>query len=286
MSVPILSPNRLMSARNAVKFWQTFVMSTTSNQFESHILWSNFLKLVVAAQDYDILHLSHFPEIPGWPKWTFSSPRVFKLLSGEPNVIKLVTWYHVLFLGPWTIHFLFQNTRKVIMLFVTKLQTHLTPSPAGRQLDWEGGCSTGTLPFKDKEKHTVTDSLYLWQAVCVCNIRSVSFTDSLCLSQTDYVCHSQFVSVTDCLRLSHTVCVCHRPSMSVINNLCLSHAVCVWHRHSSWSFLAWFSLIYTWFHHDLSMRFEFVRRLNTTNTKFVDPCMEVVPMSLMNEVQM
>ena len=155
MSVPILPSSRLMSARNAVKFWQTFVMSTTSNQFESHIFRSNFLKLVVAAQNGDILHSSHFQEIPGWPKWTLSSPQTFKLLSGEPKIIQLVTCYHVFFLGPWTIHFLFQNPRKVIRLSVTKLQTHLTPPPAGRQLDWGGGCSTGTLPFKDKEKRTV-----------------------------------------------------------------------------------------------------------------------------------
>ena len=155
MSVSILPSSRLISARNAVKFWQAFVMSTTSNQFESHIFWSNFLKLVVAAQDYDILHSRHFPEIPGWPKWTFSSPWSFKLLSGEPKIIQLVTWYHVLFLGPWSINFLFQNTRKVIRLSATKLQTHLTPPPAGRQLDWVGGCLTGTMPFKDKEKRTV-----------------------------------------------------------------------------------------------------------------------------------
>ena len=90
MSVPILPSSRLMSARNAVKFWRTFVLSTTSNQFESHIFRSNFLKLVVAAQDYDILHSSHFPEIPGGRKWTFSSPQTFKLSSGEPKIIQLV----------------------------------------------------------------------------------------------------------------------------------------------------------------------------------------------------
>ena len=155
MPVPILPSSRLMSERNMVKFWQTFVMSTTSNQFESHIFRSNFLKLVVAAQDYDILHSSHFPEIPGWPKWTFSSPQAFKLLSGEPKVIQVVTWCHILFLGPWTIHFLFQNNRKFIRLSVKKLQTHLNPPPASRQLDWGGDCSIGTLPFKDKEKRTV-----------------------------------------------------------------------------------------------------------------------------------
>ena len=84
------------------------------------------------------------------------------------------------------------------------------------------------------DRQSVTDSLS--QTVCVCNMQSVSFTDSLCLSQIDYVCHSQFVSFTYCLRLclSHTVCVRHRLSMSVTDNLCLSQAVCVWHRHSSW----------------------------------------------------
>ena len=152
------SSSRLISARNGVKFWQTFNMSTTSNQFESHIFRSNFLKLAVAAQDYDILNSSHFPENPGWPKWTFSSPKTFKLLSGEQKVIQLITWYHVLFLGPWSIHYLFQNTRKFIRLSETMLQTLLTPSPADRQLDWGGGCSTGTLPFKDKEKRTVTSA--------------------------------------------------------------------------------------------------------------------------------
>ena len=101
MYVPIMPSSRLISARNAVKFWRTFLMSTISNQFKSHIFRSNFLKLVVAAQEYDVLHSSHFPEIPGWPKWTFSSPKTFKLSSGEPKIIKLVTWYHVLFLGPF-----------------------------------------------------------------------------------------------------------------------------------------------------------------------------------------
>ena len=96
MSVPILSSSTLMSARNVIKFWLTFIMSTTSNQFESHIFRLNFLKLLVAAQDYDILHLSHFQEIPGWPKWTFSSPQMFKLSSGKPKIIPLVTWYHLL----------------------------------------------------------------------------------------------------------------------------------------------------------------------------------------------
>ena len=42
-------------------------------------------------QDYNILHSSHFPEIPGWPKWTFLAPQTFKPSSGEPKVIQLVT---------------------------------------------------------------------------------------------------------------------------------------------------------------------------------------------------
>ena len=107
MSVTIPPSSRLIFARNTVKFWRTFVMLTSSNQFKSHIFWSNFLKLVFAAHDYVILNTSHFPEIPGWQKWTFSSPGTFKLSSGEPKVIQLVTWYHVLYLGPRTIHFLF-----------------------------------------------------------------------------------------------------------------------------------------------------------------------------------
>ena len=142
-------------SRMSVKFGRTFVPLTTSNQFESHIFGLNFLELVAAAQDYDILHLRHFPEIPEWPKLTFSSPQTFKLSSGELMVIRLVTWYPILVLGLWYIYFLFQNTRKAIRLSVTKLQTHLNPPPAGRQLDWGGGCSTGILPFKDNEKSSV-----------------------------------------------------------------------------------------------------------------------------------
>ena len=37
MSVPILPSSRLISARKAIKFWQIFVMSTTSNQFENSV---------------------------------------------------------------------------------------------------------------------------------------------------------------------------------------------------------------------------------------------------------
>ena len=85
----------------------------------------------------------------------FSSPQTFKLSSREPNIIQLVTRYNDLVLGPWSIHFLFQNTRKVIMLHVTNFQTNLSPSPAGRELDWGGACVTGTLPFKDNEKNIV-----------------------------------------------------------------------------------------------------------------------------------
>ena len=60
-------------------FCRIFVMSTTSNQFESYIFRSNLTKLSMATQDYIILHSSHFPEIPGGPKCTFSSPKTFKL---------------------------------------------------------------------------------------------------------------------------------------------------------------------------------------------------------------
>ena len=100
----------MASLRYCVEFWRTFVMSTTSNQFEGLIFRSNLTKLLVATQDDNSLHSSYFPEIPGRPKCTFSSLRTFKLSSGEPKVIQLVAWYHVLFLVPWTIHFLFQNT--------------------------------------------------------------------------------------------------------------------------------------------------------------------------------
>ena len=144
MSVSILPSSRLMSARNAFKFWQTFVMSTTSNQFESHTFRSNFLKLVVAAQDYDILNSSHFFRNSWRAKVDFFITANFQTVVREAKVIQLVAWYHVLFLVPWTIHLLFQYTQKVIRLSVIKLQTHLTPPPAGRQSDWGGGWSTGT----------------------------------------------------------------------------------------------------------------------------------------------
>ena len=97
-------------------------------------------------------------------------------------------------------------------------------------------------------------SLCLSHTVCVCNIQSVSFTDSLCLSQTDYVCHSQFVSVADCLRLSQAVCVCHTQSVSDTDTL-LDH---------SWPV---FCLFIRDFHQDLSVRFEFVRRLKGSSIK-------------------
>ena len=141
-------------------------------------------------------------------------------------------------------------------------------------------CDRPSVSVTDSLWQTVCDrhSLCLSQTVCVCNIQSVSFTDSLCLSQTDYVCHSQFVSVTDCLRLSQAVCVCHTQSVSVTDSLCLSQTIFVCHRQSvsdtdtlldhSWP---GFHLFIYDFHQDLSVRFEFVRRLNTTNTNFVDP---------------
>ena len=85
ISVPILPFNRLMSARNALKFWWTFVMSITSNQSESHIFRSNFLKLVVAAHDYDKLHSSYFPEIPGWPIELFHHHQISNSRQGSPR---------------------------------------------------------------------------------------------------------------------------------------------------------------------------------------------------------
>ena len=53
----------------------------------------------------------------------------------------------------------------------------------------------------------MTDSLYLWQAVSVCDRQSV--TDTLC------VCQRLSVSVIYSLFLLQTVCVCHRQTMSV-----------------------------------------------------------------------
>ena len=73
-----------------LKFWQTFVMSTTSNQFEDLIFWLNLTKLLVATEDDNILDSSYFLEILGRSKCTFSSPQTFKLLSGDPKGIQLV----------------------------------------------------------------------------------------------------------------------------------------------------------------------------------------------------
>jgi hypothetical protein len=104
----------------------------------------------------------------------------------------------------------------------------------------------------------------------------VSVTDSLL--QRDYVYHSEFVSVTDCLRLSQAVCVSHTQSVSVTDSLFLSQTMFVRQRQSvseTDTFLdhSWpgFRLFIRDFHQDLSVIFEFVRRLNNTNTNFVDP---------------
>ena len=117
------------------------------------------------------------------------------------------------------------------------------------------------------------------ETVCVCHRLSVSVIYSLFLLRTVCVCHSQFVSVTDCLRLSQAVCVCHTQSVSVTHSLCLSQTIFVCTRQSvsDTDTLLDHSrpccrLLIRDFHQDLSMRFEFVRRLNTTNTNFVDPC--------------
>ena len=109
-------------------------------------------------------------------------------------------------------------------------------------------------------------------------IVEISILNPTFLSQTVCVCHRQSVSVTDNLRLSQAVCVCHRQPVSVTDNLCQSQPIFVCHRQSvsdtdtlldhSWP---GFCLFIRDFHQDLSVRFEFVRRLNTTNTNFVDP---------------
>ena len=91
-----------------------FVVSTNWNQFEGLIFRSNLMKLSVATQDYVIFLSSNFLEILGRPKCTFSSPRTFKLSSGEPKVIPLVAWYHGLFLVPWTTHLLFKTVNKLL----------------------------------------------------------------------------------------------------------------------------------------------------------------------------
>ena len=91
---------------------------------------------------------------------------------------------------------------------------------------------------------SMTDSLYLWQAVCVCDKQSVTDTVCVChrlsvsviyslfLLQTVCVCHRQTLSVTVSLCLSQTICVCHRQSVSVTHSLCLSQTVYVCHRQS------------------------------------------------------
>ena len=173
---------------------------------------------------------------------------------------------------------------------------------------------------RSSKLEAVTDNLFLWQTVCICDRLSVSVTDilwqtvcyrhSLCLSSTVCVCNIQSVSftvfysllpfysllqsvsVTDRLCLSQPVCVCHRLSASITVSLCLSHTVCVHHRSiclSQTIFVchrqsmsdtdtlldhSWpgFCLFIHDFHQDLSVRFAFVRRLNTNNTNFLDPC--------------
>ena len=131
-------------------------------------------------------------------------------------------------------------------------------------------CLWQTVCVCDRQSVYVTDSLCLWKTVCVCHRMSVSFIYSLFLSQTVSVCHRQTMSVRDSLCLSQTlcpsqtICVCHRQSVSFPNSLFLSQSpvfftdslclsqkvfcmsVCVFIKHSSWSFLAWFLLIFTW----------------------------------------
>ena len=107
---------------------------------------------------------------------------------------------------------------------------------------------------RSSKLEAVTDSLFLWQTVCICDRLSVSVTDSLwqtacdrqsvtdslwqtvCDRQsvTDTVCvyHRLCVSVIYSLFLLQTVCVFHRQTMSVTVSLCLSQTDCVCHRQS------------------------------------------------------
>ena len=128
---------------------------------------------------------------------------------------------------------------------------------------------------------SVTDSLCLSWTVYVCHRQSVSVMDSLCLSQTICDRHGQPLSVTDSLCLSWTAFVCHRQSVSVMDSLCLSQTVFFCHGQSmsvmyslvsvikkSLSVSNTFSGIFRAEHgqnirdfdHNLSMRFEFVRK--------------------------
>ena len=79
---------------------------------------------------------------------------VFRGAQGHP-VGNMITHF-----VPWPMNYsiLVLKHQKSIRLSVTMHQTHLKPPPAGRQLDWGGGCSTGTLQFKDKEKRTVAST--------------------------------------------------------------------------------------------------------------------------------
>ena len=119
-------------------------------------------------------------------------------------------------------------------------------------------------------------SLFLLQTVCVCQRPTMSVTDSLCLSQTVCVRHRQSVSVTDSR-------VCHRQSMSVTDNHCPSQAVCVCHRHSSWLFLALFSLIYTWFSPRFVYEIWICPAFKHHQHKLCGPlqvnCLEIIPIS-------
>ena len=95
-------------------------LSITSNQFEGR---SNLAQLLVATHDDNILDSSYFLEILGKLKCTFSSPQTFKLSSGEPKVrITYSSLSHELF--TWCFK----------LMSVIRLQTCLTPPPAGQLL--------------------------------------------------------------------------------------------------------------------------------------------------------
>ena len=91
---------------------------------------------------------------------------------------------------------------------------------------------------RSSKLEAVTDSLFLWQTVCICDRPSVSVTDSLWQTVCDRqsvtdslrqtVHHRLSVSVIYSLFLLQTVCVCHRQTKSVKVSFCLSHNCHLW----------------------------------------------------------
>ena len=99
---------------------------------------------------------------------------------------------------------------------------------------------------------------YSEKKICTCHGQSVSVTDGLCLSQIVCVRHRHSLAFTEmCLCLSQTVCVCQRQCVSVSNTIVTN----------SWpgSYL-----FINDFHHDFSVRFEFVQNLDSLEIHFLD----------------